>query len=238
MMGAAVVLLAGNGRTAPLPFGPGERLTYEIRWQQFRAGTACMAVLPLLCRAGEETLHFQLTARTTPFIDLFFKVRECIEGFIPIDFSGSLLYTRYARGKEKKEIQVNFFDWTAVYTNFGKSRDPIEIPPGTLDPVSAFYWMRTCRFALGKTFAFPVTDGKKWFLQKGRVLKREQLDLAGTSFDTVVLALFATHFSGIFKKSPQARIRVWITDDARKIPVRIQVRVIIGSIYFDLASTP
>ena len=45
-----------------------------------------------------------------------------------------------------------------------------------------------------------------------------------------------THFSGVFKKSRNPRVRVWITDDDRRIPVRIRIQLALGRIYFDLNS--
>ncbi|MCD4719577.1 MAG: DUF3108 domain-containing protein [Desulfobacula sp.] len=55
-------------------------------------------------------------------------------------------------------------------------------------------------------------------------------------FDTYLLALKANHFSGVFKKSENPTVKLWVTADDRKIPVRIKVKVFIGSIIFDLVS--
>lgn len=41
-------------------------------------------------------------------------------------------------------------------------------------------------------------------------------------------------FQGIFLN--QGNIRVWLTNDARRIPLRMKARVIIGSIVADLVS--
>ncbi|MBT7714010.1 MAG: DUF3108 domain-containing protein, partial [Deltaproteobacteria bacterium] len=39
-----------------------------------------------------------------------------------------------------------------------------------------------------------------------------------------------------FKKSKNPTVKLWVTADDRKIPVRIKVKVFIGSIIFDLVS--
>ncbi|MBU1698178.1 MAG: DUF3108 domain-containing protein, partial [Proteobacteria bacterium] len=104
------------------------------------------------------------------------------------------------------------------------------------DPVSAFYKMRAIDFETDENLSFPVTDGKKYFMQKGKVLGKEKITLPSGTFDTYVLVPQVNHFSGVFKKSENPTIKLWITADDRKIPVRIKVKVFIGSVIFDLVS--
>lgn len=227
----------GEGSKA-LPFSPGEELVYQIRWQQIQAGTCSMRVLPSTPMGNTQAFHFQLEIQTNEFVDKLYKVRDVMEGFVAEDFSGSLLYKKTTTGKSKKQVVVEFFPKTqeVVYSNFGKKRAPIKIPPNTFDPVSSFFHMRTLDFETGKILAFPVTDGKKSFVQQGEILKKEQITLASGVFDTFLLAPSVTHFSGVFEKSTNPEVRVWISDDEKKIPVRIQVKVLVGSIIFDLVS--
>ena len=37
------------------------------------------------------------------------------------------------------------------------------------------------------------------------------------------------HLSGVFTKSPKGILRVWYSDDERRIPVRISSKVVVGS---------
>jgi hypothetical protein len=221
-----------------LPFALGEEIVYNIRWQQIQAGTCSLKVLPFTLVGNTLAYHFQLSVKSNQFVDKFYKIRDVLEGFVVKDFSGSILYKQTSTGKRKKQILVEFF-WDrheVVYSNFGGKRDPIEIPGNTFDPVGSFYRMRTLDFEVGKTLSFPVTDGKKCFLQKGDILEKEKITTPSGTFDTFVLAPYVSHFSGVFKKSQNPTVRVWITDDEKKIPVRIQIKVVMGSIIFDLVS--
>jgi hypothetical protein len=241
LLSAAGMLLPFTGPNADpldLPFSPGEELFYDIRWQRIKAGSCSIKVLSLTRGENVPVFHFQLTVKSNNLVDKIHKIRDVMEGFVFTDFSGSLLYKHTATGKEKKEIRVEFSPEKkeAVYSNFGDKRDPIEIAENTFDPVSSFFRMRTLNFDAGNCLTFPVSDGKKTFLQRGEVIKKEKISTPLGTFDTFLLVPSAANLSGVFEKSKNPRIRVWISADKRRIPLRIQVKVVVGSIIFDLAS--
>lgn len=221
-----------------LPFSVGEEISYNIRWEQVKAGTCSVRVLPFTRVNNTRAFHFQMTAKSNKLVDMVYKIRDAMEGFVSDDFSGSLFYKRSSTGKRKKEILVEFFREKneVVYSNFGGKRDPVKIPDHTFDPVGSFFWMRTLDFAVGTALTFPVTDGKKCFFQKAEVVKKEKITLSSGSFDTFVLVPSVTHFSGVFEKSRDPTVRIWVSADEKKIPIRIQIKVVVGSIIFDLAS--
>lgn len=221
-----------------LPFSPGEEILYHVRWQTYRAGDVVVRVLPYSDKRGISSWHFELQAKSNKFVDFFFKVRDHVQAFADLGFNGSRGYRYSGRGKKKKEIQVEFFpqDGRAVYANFKKKRDPIKIPDNCFDPLSSYFKMRSFDLKVGDTLSFFVADGKKAFIQKGEVLGKEQIKIHGLTYDTIVVVPWVTHFSGVFKKSKDPTVRVWITDDRRRLPVRIRIRVKVGSIYFDLKS--
>ncbi len=99
---------AGAG-TMDLPFSPGEEIYYNIRWQQIKAGTCSMKVLPFTRVGASTAFHFQLTVKSNKFVDRLYKVRDVMEGFVSDDFSGSLFYEQTSTGKRKKEVLVEFF---------------------------------------------------------------------------------------------------------------------------------
>jgi hypothetical protein len=221
-----------------LPFSPGEEIFYDIRWQRIKAGSCSIKVLPFTQVDRFPVFHFQMTIQSNSVVDKIHKIRDVLEGFVSKDFSGSLLYTHTARGKEKKARRVEFFREKneVIYSESGHRNDPLEIPENTFDPVGSFYQMRTLDLGVGKTLMFPVTDGKKTFFQRGEVVKKETISTPLGLVDAVVLVPSSTHFSGVFEKSKNPKVWVWISADEKKIPLRIEVKVMVGSIIFDLAS--
>ena len=228
----------GNAAEKVLPFVVGEEIEYSFRWEMIKAGKANFKVLPITDLNGKKAYQFLLEVKSNQYIDKLYKMRARLEGFTDIEFTQSLLYKKIQSGKSKKDVLVQF-DWknkTATYSNFGGKRDPIEIPYGTFDPVSAFYKMRAIDFETDQNLSFFVTDGKKSFSQKGKVVNKEKITLPSGTFDTYVLIPQINHFSGVFKKSKNPSVKLWVTADDKKIPVRIKVKVFIGSFIFDLVS--
>jgi len=225
------------------PFSPGEKLTMKVKWGVIPAGEATLEVMPHEIINGIKSHHFVLTVKTTPFVDFFYKVRDRIDSYADMDMTRSTLYKKTKRGRKKKDIIVNF-DWQkqeARYSNLmrkGKRRHrkPINILPGTFDPMTVFYAFRLQDLEKDKELESPVTDGKKCVIGRARIIKREKIQLAGITFDTFLVQPDLKHLEGVFEQSRDATLKVWVTADERKIPIKIESKVIVGSFVGELTS--
>ena len=181
---------------------------------------------------GRPARHFAMTVRTNTFVDAFYKVRDRIEAWTDADMNRSLRYRKSQReGSHRRREVTVVFDWPlgqATYADRDDVREPILVFPGTFDPLAAFYFTRLASLAPGAVIQRPVTDGKKNVLGRVRVLGRERVRVAAGTFDTVVVEPDLSEVKGVFEKSPEGRIRLWLTDDGRHLPVRIQSKVVVG----------
>jgi len=220
-------------------FGPGERLTYVLKWEFIHAGTATLAVLPDEIAGGRPVRHFRLTAETNRVLDKIYKVRDRIDAYTDLALNHSVLYRKIQReGRHERDVVVRF-DWenqTAVYTNFGNPRDPVSLMPGAFDPLSAFYFVRAADLNINQVIERPVTDGKTCVKGRVAVLAREVIRVNGKDYDTYRISPDIKHVGGVFEKSKNARIELWISADHRHIPVRIKSRVAVGSFVGELVS--
>ena len=219
------------------PFKPGERLTFVLRWGFIRAGEAVLEVQPMTEVDGQAAFHFVMTARSNSFIDNFYKVRDRIDAFADADMTRSLHFIKKQReGNYKRDVVITF-DWNehlAQYANKGKARDPIALMPGSFDPLSAFYRIRRMEMKAGAKLAQPITDGKKNVVGEARVVRRETINVRGQSYDTFLIVPDLKHVGGVFKESENAKMEIWVTADARRIPVRLKSKVVVGSFVGDL----
>jgi hypothetical protein len=226
---------AGSGQEAP--FAPGERLEYEIKWEFVPAGRAEMQVHHGRLQ-GRKVYRFVLKAETNSFVSLFYKLREKIESYTDRDLKRSYLYKERNKGSEEKKILVSF-DWedmVAQYSDFGKKREPVAITPGTYDPLASFYAFRTRELREGASIEFPVTDGKKHFRGKAAVAAKERIEVNGRELETFKVKPEVNYFGGVFEESEDPSLTIWITADERKIPVKVDVKVAIGSVVAELES--
>ncbi len=240
----AFIFFLQDAQSATLPFSVGEEIHYTVSWEMIPAGDAWFKVKNFTTIDGQKAWHFVLEAKSRRFIDWFYKIRDRLESYTDEAFRKSLLYRKTQTGKADKQVVVQF-DWEhhlATYSNFGGKRDPIKIPEETYDPLSSFYKLRTLDFnglkelKTGSGLFFPVTDGKKCFIQKGEILGKEKISVASGTYDTYLIVPQVTHFSGVFKKSKNPTVSVWVAADDKQIPVRIKIKVKVGSIIFDLVS--
>ena len=80
----------------------------------------------------------------------------------------------------------------------------------------------------------PVTDGKKCVMGHARVVKREKITVSAGTFDTFLLEPELKDVGDVVKKSKDAKIRIWVSADERRIPVKIQSKVAVGSFVGEL----
>ena len=220
------------------PFHPGEELVFEVKWKFIPAGEAVLKVLQLKKINGIEHYHFLMTAKTYKYIDPLYKVRDRIDAYTDVKMTHSRLYKQKNRGRRKKDIVLNFnLERQQVqYTKNGKKRKPISILPGSFDPLSVFYAFRFFDLKENMVLEVPVTDGKKCVIGKATVIQRETIRLKNGTYDTYLVEPDLKHIGGVFKKSKNAKLLIWVTADVRRIPVKIESEVIVGSFVAELVS--
>ncbi|MCP4745324.1 MAG: DUF3108 domain-containing protein [Desulfobacteraceae bacterium] len=233
------IAMCRTARPVSMPFSPGERLTFILKWAQIPAGEAVLEVLPMKTFEGAQAYHFRMTAESNSFVDVFYKVRDRIDSYVSEDMSRTIHYKKKQReGEHKKNVQVNF-DWekaSAQYSDNDKQKDPITIPPNTFDPLSVFYYSRTQELKENSIIKTPVTDGVKWVQGYARITKKETIKVPCGEFEAYLLEPDLQHVGGVFKKSKNASIKLWISADERRLPVKIASKVAVGSFVGELVS--
>ena len=236
----AFVLLPQTKATAQkLPFQEGERLAFDIYWGFLKVGQTVMQVLPNTIVNGQRVRHFRLETRTTPFIDLLYKVRSEIEAFTDLEMKRSVLYKKNHREAGTHRDVLVTFDWEkhkAAYVSFGRQEQETDIMPGTFDPLGILYYCRTPDYRTTDRFERPVTDGKKCVIGRGTLHKKERVNIRGMVFDTYVIQPEMLGIEGLFEENQDARFTLWLKSDHTRIPVKINIEVFIGNIVCELTS--
>jgi len=237
VVAAAVPATAGQtGSGKPRAFVPGEKLVFELKWAFITAGTATLEVLPMKTVNDQPACHFRLTARSNAFLDTLYKVRDRIDAFTDAGMTRSVHYLKKQHeGPTIRDIEVRF-DWDNLQTRYlktekGGGEDKLTpVKPGSFDPLSAFYFVRGKeKVGVGSIIQSPITDGKKNIIGRATIVKREIIKVNGTKYDTFLVEPELKNIGGVFKKSKDASIKIWVTADHRRIPVRLKSKVVVGS---------
>lgn len=219
-----------GAQTTSLPFAPGEELVYQIRSSRFgNVGTGSMRVAGPEDVRGTETysLHFDFTTRI-----MLFTVEDRTRSWIDPSTMASLRYHKYEKNPlssatEEVEIHPAEQRWLNADGTEGRS-----LTTEPLDELSFLYFLRT----------LPLVDGEVREVERHfdparnpvvvRVVGRETLEASIGDFATVIVEMQvndAGRFGG------RGTLRLHLTDDERRLPVRIETSVpIAGSLVLDL----
>jgi len=225
-------------QTDSIPFAPGERLRYALRWALVPAGEGILEVLPMESINGAEVYHFRLTAATNSFVDIFFKVRDLIDSYTDKDMTHSIRYLKKQHeGNTKRNVTVEF-DWNGNRAHYKdeEKTETNEVLSGAFDPLSILYYARMAHHWKNDHVERPVSDGSKCVIGRAHIVQRERVEVFTGTYDTFLLEPEMEHIGGVFEKSRGAKIKVWITTDHRHIPVKIASKVIVGSFVGELVA--
>jgi len=107
----------------------------------------------------------------------------------------------------------------------------IDIPENVMDPLSALFYVRTLDLKVGDEILIPATDNKKVYDIKVIVHKMQTIEVPAGKFKCFVVEPIMAD-GGVFKKD--GKIQVWLTADKKKMPVKMETKVYIGSIAAEL----
>jgi hypothetical protein len=226
------------------PFQPGEKLTYKGTWGIIPAGELTLEVLPQETIYGIDAHHFVMRTKTSKGVDLIYKVRERQDSYVDVAMIHSLFYKIKTESQHPRDASINF-NWEkmeATYTNFGRSKTPVRVVPGTFDPLALFYALRVMDLKENSMIHIPVTDGNKVSIEvMVNIGKREVTELKGRMYDTIAITPdmeMLDQLNNVVKKSDNPQLKIWVTADEKKIPLKIRTKVGIISFDFDLVHGP
>ena len=236
MSGAISWAEPGSSPPPARPFQVGEQLTYEISWLNITAGTAVMAVSDAAVDGGRPLAKFITTAQSRPAITTFFPVDNRVESIVDLaTLLPEHLTFKRREGKKKEDLEYTFHQNEGTVTVIkGGTTETVEMPPGTQDVISCLYYARSeLSLQPGTSLTMNVYHDKKNRKVDVRV---EEIETVSGPWGKVETArvLVVMPFQGLFLN--QGNIRVWFTNDDRRIPVRMKAKVVIGSIVADLVS--
>ena len=203
----------------PNPLRVGEKLTYSISWKKLPAGERTDWIVKEEALKGGDVYHIQSKMKTRALFRPY-KFRSEQETHFnpktlsPVHFRNHLQDRNYLA-----TVKIDFREGEADYEKVSRPKPEVpqkretkvlEIPPGTQDELSIIYFLRSKQLALGKTYFFPL-------LVKGKVLKatltvERREFVKNKKLGNVRTLVLRTSEGG----------RFWITDDKRRLPVKIE----------------
>lgn len=211
-------------------FGEGERLVFTIGWKMVEAGEATLEVLEVFEHNNRPVYKIRSVAKSFPFFDSFFKVRDTAESWIDVEGLFSWYFMKKLReGGYKSELTQEYDQ----YRNILYTRDTIfSVPRYVQDVLSSLYFIRTQKLEIGDTITLDNFGKRHCYPLDVIVHGKEIVEVPAGKFKCIKVEPLLKA-AGIFKH--EGRMTVYLTDDRLKMPVLLESKVVVGTIYAKLS---
>jgi hypothetical protein len=217
-----------------LPFKIGEQLNYQvfIGTNNTPMGLASFQVRGRQRYFDHDGVFLNVTAQTTGAAAALFVARDQIDSYVDpkalLPFR-TVLNLVEGRRRLNQTISLDQNAGVAVIDSGLK----LDVPVGTHDHVSFFYVLRTFNFASKKRNAVSVlveNQPKTLFVE---ALEKQVLQLGNQRVPAIALSITTDD-----PQPDKYQLRMWISDDRQRLPLRVTCTTKLGPLRADLAILP
>jgi hypothetical protein len=216
-------VLARLAAPSPYPFAVGETLRYDAKLGYFPVGTASVSVTRLVKERGAEAFEFAMTGQGGPpgwrmRYDLTSRVATA-------RFHSLRFHRRLQQGGKVDEHGYVIIPDSARYREEGVAGDWVA-PSDPLDELAFLYYLRAAPLEVGRSYSLDRYFKTGYNPVEVYVAGRESVEIP-LSGAVPCLAVRVT--------SRGATMRVWLTDDKRRLPAQLEIPLPFGSVMLSLA---
>lgn len=228
-----------NGRRPIIdPLRVGEKMTFMMTYFGVSAGDMVLSIKPFVEVNGKKAYHTHIELKSSDLFSMFYSVEDSADSFI--DFDSLLPFSFEVNAIESKKLLAvkSVFDFSKMKAwrwerrvskedGEKEKRNDWDLIPYSQNVLSSFWYIRMFDLKPGKTIQFRVADDGKNMVVKVKVLRKEKVKTDLGTFDTVVIQPFV-EIGGIFQ--PMGDVFFWVTDDDRKLYVKLEAKIKIGKV--------
>jgi hypothetical protein len=217
-----------------------ETLHYDIEWRLITAGTAQLRIEPSR-NSSRPQWEAKVHLESAGLVSRLYKLDDHYAVMLENQFCATSSDMDAFEGKKHRDTKVTYdaarghatYVERDLLKNTAAVTKQTEIPTCVSDVVGGLYKLRTMHVEPGQSVVIPTSDGKKTAQVRIEAQEREEIKTVLGDFKTIRYEAFL--FNGVIY-ARKASMLVWLTDDARHLPVRIRARMSfpIGSITLDL----
>ena len=213
-------------------FKVGEKLTFRVHYGIINAANISMSVDQATTINGRNAMAVRCEGETLKSFDWAYKVRDKFQSWIDADALAPIRYAKTVR--ENKYYDEDL----AVYMHDKKKlRNPdgeLAMPIYTQDVASVLYYARNLNLEnakLNQFFPLDVYLVNKIYNLHFAYLGKETLSTDIGKIKCIKLRPKLV-VDRVFKSSND--MTVWVSDDANRIPIRVQTNIKVGSLKVDI----
>jgi Protein of unknown function (DUF3108) len=256
---AITTLSAAFSRTAAqapeikaLPFASGEQLTYLAEFNrallrgvnvaEFKFSAETAAAAPIEAPAGNsKVIHLSGdVASKGLFLKLVgFRFHQHIDSIVDANPFTVLRTKKLYEQNDRSWLSEAIFDhqsrkarWTIYEANQSQhgQTTSVDFLEPVQDMLTVIYFVRTLPLEVGKTFDVPLSDAGRVFRFSVAVRERKRIRTMLGKVNAVRIEPSLFGEDGVVRR--RGTLSIWITDDPRRLPVKAQLKVDMGT--FDI----
>ncbi len=205
-----------------------ETLSYNLKFMGMDAGETILSIKKDTI-AETEVYHLKSTTKTNSFLDKIYKIRNKINIILDInDFSIKKIEKKMNEGGKKKLFKsiINYDSLLAMSNN-----KTISIPGKVLDPFGAIYYLRKNEINISDIFEFNTYDNDKIKEVTVVAKKIETISTDAGNYECIMIEPY--NKNGKLLKN-KGSMKIWLTNNIKKIPVKIENQTSAGKMIMTL----
>ena len=199
-----------------------EELKYSAGFRFFPAGEATLSFSSDSLN-GEVVYVLTTFVKTNSFLDAFYVVREKIQSWLnPQNFSLQHAFQTIRECSYHRDHTLHIQgDSILVWNN-----ETLKLPGPVYDPIAFIYYLRSQDLSLGDSFKFSSVGSGKVKEVIVHITKVENIKVSAGVFNCLKIDPVPSDGRPLIKNNGE--MRVWLSDDSLKLPVKIEQKTNLG----------
>ena len=226
------------------PFHVGESVIHHVKYFKVHAGTIAFKIDPFVEVNGRKSYSFVSEVKSANMFNSFYSVDDRILTLMDYDQLIPRVFTMHVKETGQLREARSLFDFDKLKATYWEKKvtekngaeekkQQWDILPFSQNVFSALFYMRVFKWDLGKIYSFRVSDDESNIVFRGTALRKEVLSTSAGEFKAIVIKPEFT-VKGVFK--PVGDIFIWLSDDDRKLVLRIECKIKIGTLVSEIES--
>ena len=222
----------------PVPFKVGETLTFDVSWTSFlSAGTATMSVQGRRPgAAGRNSYYLVAEGKPSALLGKMYSLYYKAESMLDTRTLLPSLATIYSDEGGRKRYKTTTFkgNGSVLYEvkTSTTATSTINASKTAQDPLGAIYILRALPLKAGMATSIPIIDSGKAYTMRVKVGGLESIKSGLGTLQALKLSMTINDSAG---KPEGSGFSLWLSDDARKLPLKISMGLSVGSVHLTLA---
>lgn len=230
-----------------IAFHPGEKLTYRVHYGFINAGEAVMEIHDKIQMVNDRPCYkINVEGKSTGMFDYMLRIRDTWGTYLDTTALLPHRFYRYVEEGKYRKYEITDFNRlkdSVIVKNLDKKNKKdvrkvqhFPIPENAHDMVSGYYYLRTLDYSKIKPGTIIELDG---FFENTsynfpvRFMGKEMVNTDLGKLNALVLQPIMPENS-LF--SGEDAIKVYISDDANKIPLKVKAEMFVGAVEIDITS--